>query len=118
MTTWVDAGGRLVDRDAVLAELHPPLSKVADESPSNPAQRVRHEAWAAWVSTPAREVAAASIWQEEDANRFIADREAAVAADAWERWKAGEDPLREELAAYAKKRARRTNPGPHSLEAA
>lgn len=103
MTTWVDAGGRLVDRDAVLAELHPPLERVAGESPSAPDQRRAKAEWESWrrhVTVVARQALADA---EAEVAEFVREREAA-------KWAPGR--LDHTLSAYV--RARHT-PGPHSL---
>lgn len=93
----VDAGGRFVDRDAVLAELHPPLERVACESPSHPAQRAARASWEAWRAHRA----------EADRRRRARDAEIEAEADAiiaaqaeGRRWVAG-DRIDRTLAAYA-----------------
>lgn len=109
MTTWVDAGGRLVDRDAVLAELHPPLERVAGESPASPAQREAHARWEAWAHRRAEKAARIAADQVAEADAFIAYMEQ----------KERERLKRERAAAgRAYQRARRSSPGPHSWEAA
>lgn len=109
MTTWVDVGGRLVDRDAVLAEQFPTLEQVQGESPSAPEQRARRVAWES--RTPfdrvreqiaARERSSLRA-QEQDADRFIARMEDRQAL------------LRERLRVAANRRKGRGNPGPSPL---
>ena len=80
--TGVDAGGRLVDRDAVLAEQFPTLEQVQGESPSAPVQRAARVAWESKTAFDRMrdrlEARARSSLraQELEADRFIADMEA------------------------------------------
>ncbi|GGD33262.1 hypothetical protein GCM10010915_12050 [Microbacterium faecale] len=71
--TLIDFGGFFVDRDRALAELHPPLKKVASERPSAPRQRAFRAAWEAAPRQALVDALTAARSQVADAEAFIAE---------------------------------------------